>query len=69
MACPPEDIGGTGGYAALKAAAAGEKDAYGQELLEAIGGQFDPEALDEDEIALMLEPFQAGFRRLGSVPG
>lgn len=66
MACPPEDIGGTGGYAALKAAAAGEKDAYGQELLEALGGEFDPEALDEDEIAFMLEPFQASFRRLGS---
>lgn len=65
MACPPEDIGGTGGYAALKAAAAGEKDAYGQELLEALGGEFDPEALDEEEIADMLEPFQAGFRRLG----
>jgi len=25
MACPPEDVGGTGGYAALKAAAAGER--------------------------------------------
>lgn len=69
MACPPEDIGGTGGYAALKAAAAGEKDAYGQELLEALGGEFDPEALDEDEIAFMLEPFQATFRRLGNGSG
>jgi len=68
MACPPEDIGGTAGYAALKAAAAGEKDLYGQELLEALGGEFAPEALDEEEIADMLEPFQAGFRRLGSAP-
>ncbi|QOR37404.1 plasmid pRiA4b ORF-3 family protein [Billgrantia diversa] len=68
MACPPEDIGGTGGYAALKAAAAGEKDEYGQELLEALGGEFDPEALDEAEIAGMLEPFQAGFRRQGDAP-
>ena len=68
MACPPEDIGGTGGYAALKAATAGEKDVYGQELLEALGGEFDPEALDEEEIADMLEPIQAGFRRLGDTP-
>ncbi|WP_254277514.1 plasmid pRiA4b ORF-3 family protein [Halomonas sp. 3H] len=66
MACPPEDIGGAAGYAALKAAAAGEKDPYGQELLEALDGEFDPEALDEEEIADMLEPFQAGFRRLCS---
>ena len=68
MACPPEDIGGTVGYTALKVAAAGEKDVYGQELLEAMDGEFAPEALDEDEIADMLEPFQAGFRRLGSAP-
>ncbi|WP_311944728.1 plasmid pRiA4b ORF-3 family protein [Halomonas piscis] len=68
MACPPEDIGGTIGYAALKAAVAGDKDTFGQELLEALGGEFDPEALDEAEIAYMLEPFQAGFRRLGDGP-
>ncbi len=67
MACPPEDIGGTVGYEALKAAA-GEPDEHGQELLEALDGQFDPEALDEYEIAEMLEPFQASFRRLGSAP-
>ena len=63
MACPPEDIGGTIGYAALKAAAAGEEDELGQELLEAIGDEFDPEALDEEEIAFMLEPFQSSFGR------
>ncbi|WP_280564180.1 plasmid pRiA4b ORF-3 family protein [Chromohalobacter sp. 48-RD10] len=68
MACPPEDIGGTGGYAALKAAIAGEKDTYGQELLEALGGEFDSESLDQEEIADMLEPFQASFRRLGDTP-
>lgn len=68
MACPPEDIGGTVGYAALKAAAAGKQDKYGQELLEMFDGEFDPEALDEEEIADMLEPFQAGFRRSGEAP-
>ncbi|WP_043488149.1 plasmid pRiA4b ORF-3 family protein [Halomonas halodenitrificans] len=69
MACPPEDIGGTIGYAALKAAAAGKKDKLGQELLEMVGDEFDPKALDKEELAEMLEPFQAGFRRLGEAPG
>ncbi|GAB2728846.1 plasmid pRiA4b ORF-3 family protein [Halomonas garicola] len=68
MACPPEDIGGTVGYEALKAAAAGEQDEHGQELLEVLGGKFDPEALDEAEVADMLVPFQASFRRLGNAP-
>ena len=41
-------------------------EASNVELLEALDGEFDPEALGEEEIADMLEPFQAGFRRLGS---
>lgn len=65
MACPPEDIGGIPGYAALKAAATGEQDEHGQYLLESLDGEFDPEALDEEEIADILVPFQAGFQRLG----
>ncbi|WNK20167.1 plasmid pRiA4b ORF-3 family protein [Halomonas piscis] len=68
MACPPEDIGGTIGYEALKAAVAGESDEHGREILEVLDGQFDPEALDEAEIADMLVPFQASFRRLGDAP-
>lgn len=45
-ACPPEDIGGIPGYAALKAAAIGEQDEHDQYLLESLDGEFDPEALD-----------------------
>ncbi|MCH4565174.1 plasmid pRiA4b ORF-3 family protein [Halomonas sp. EGI 63088] len=65
MACPPEDIGGIGGFEALKEAAGGRGDEHGEMLLEAVGGHFDPEKLDEDEIDFMLEPIQAGFRRGG----
>ncbi|MGJ7456807.1 hypothetical protein ACR80S_12115 [Halomonas sp. MA07-2] len=32
-------------------------------LLEAIGGEFDPAVMDEEEVAFLLEPFQASFRR------
>ncbi len=63
MACPPEDIGGIPGFEALKEAAAGRGDEHGQMLLEDIGGHFDPEKLDADEIDCMLRPIQFGFRR------
>lgn len=36
-----QDIGGTVGQAALKAAAAGEKDPYGQELMQVLQGEID----------------------------
>ncbi|MGM0536823.1 MAG: plasmid pRiA4b ORF-3 family protein [Pseudomonadota bacterium] len=65
MACPPEDIGGIAGFEALKEAAAGHGDENGAMLLDAVGGHFDPETLDEEEIEFMLEPIQAGFRRGG----
>lgn len=65
MACPPEDIGGTPGFEALKEAAAGQPNEHGDIILESLGGEFDPEAIDEDEIASMLAPIQSGFRRGG----
>ena len=64
MACPPEDIGGVQGYAALKAASAGEQDPHGHELLQMLGEDFSPEALDEEAIEEHLIPFQAGFNRM-----
>nr|WP_298059719.1 hypothetical protein [uncultured Halomonas sp.] len=33
--------------------------------MESLGGEFDPEAIDEDEIVSMLAPIQSGFRRGG----
>tara|TARA_R110001599_G_scaffold2534_4_gene13813 strand:- start:4449 stop:5153 length:705 start_codon:yes stop_codon:yes gene_type:complete len=65
MACPPEDIGGTVGFEALKAAAAGYGDDHGKMLLEAMEGHFDPQRFDKDETEFELEPIQVGFRRGG----
>lgn len=64
MACPPEDIGGPPGYAALQDALAGHADEHGDMLLEAVGEDFDPSAFDQADIAAALQPIQAGFRRL-----
>lgn len=63
MACPPEDIGGTPGFEALKAAVAGQADEHGQMLLESLDGHFDPQDMDPEGVSFMLEPIQAGFRR------
>jgi hypothetical protein len=49
-ACPPEDVGGVWGYddflEAIKNPEHEEHDSY----LEWVGGEFDPEAFDPDEI-------------------
>lgn len=44
MACPPEDCGGIGGYYNLLEALADSKNEEHEELLEWIGGRFDPKA-------------------------
>ncbi|NOG30553.1 plasmid pRiA4b ORF-3 family protein [Halomonas sp. TBZ9] len=62
-ACPPEDIGGTLGYEALLEAAAGQPNEHGKMLLEMLGGEFNPDDVDTDEVAAMLEPIQRGFKR------
>jgi len=45
-ACPPEDCGGAGGYAEFLDALRDPKHERHTELLEWIGGEFDPEAFD-----------------------
>jgi len=45
-ACPPEDCGGIPGYYRLLEALANSADPEHQELLEWVGGSFDPEAFD-----------------------
>ncbi|MGY4878164.1 plasmid pRiA4b ORF-3 family protein [Vreelandella aquamarina] len=62
-ACPAEDIGGIPGYEALLEAAAGHPNEHGKMLLEVLGGEFDPDDVDIDEVAAMLEPIQRGFKR------
>ena len=45
-ACPPEDVGGAWGYAEFLEAIAEPKHERHGELLEWIGGEFDPEKFD-----------------------
>ncbi len=47
-ACPPEDCGGVWGYMDLIEALADPEHERHEELLDWIGGEFDPEAFDLD---------------------
>jgi Plasmid pRiA4b ORF-3-like protein len=49
-ACPPEDCGGPWGYADFLEAIRDPQNEQHEELLEWIGGEFDPEAFDIEEI-------------------
>jgi hypothetical protein len=49
-ACPPEDCGGIYGYEELLAVLADPKDPRHKEMLEWIGGSFEPEAFDITEV-------------------
>jgi len=49
-ACPPEDVGGIGGYAIFLKAIRNSRHAEHKQYLEWIGGHFDPEAFDLDAV-------------------
>lgn len=49
-ACPPEDVGGVWGYDSFLEAIQNPDDSEHEDMLEWIGGEFDPEAFDLDEI-------------------
>jgi Plasmid pRiA4b ORF-3-like protein len=49
-ACPPEDVGGMPGYEDFLAAINDATHAEHEEYLDWIGGEFDPEAFDRDEV-------------------
>jgi hypothetical protein len=49
-ACPPEDCGGPWGYADFLEAIQNPKHEQHEELLEWIGGEFDPEAFDVEAV-------------------
>lgn len=54
-ACPPEDCGGPWGYEEFLEAMADPEHEQHEELSEWIGGEFDPEAFDVDEVNRMLK--------------
>jgi len=54
-ACPPEDCGGTGGYENFLAAIRDPGHEEHEEMLEWIGGEFDPEEFDLEEVNEELE--------------
>ena len=53
-ACPPEDCGGIPGYRNLVEVISNPKHEEYQEWMEWLGGKFDPEAFDKEEINEML---------------
>ena len=49
-ACPPEDCGGVWGYAEFLEAIADPKHESHEDMLEWVGGEFDPERFDLDAV-------------------
>jgi hypothetical protein len=49
-ACPPEDCGGPWGYADFLAAIQDPRHKQHEEMTDWIGGEFDPEAFDLDDV-------------------
>jgi len=49
-ACPPEDVGGVWGYDSFLEAIADSEHPQHEDMLEWIGGEFDPEAFELDEV-------------------
>jgi hypothetical protein len=56
-ACPPEDVGGPWGYADFLDAIADPKHERHDDLMEWIGGEFDPEAFSADDVNEVLRQF------------
>jgi hypothetical protein len=57
-ACPPEDCGGVGGYANFLEAIGDPNHEEHDEYLEWIGGEFDPEEFELDEVDAGLRQFK-----------
>ncbi|MDQ6692991.1 MAG: plasmid pRiA4b ORF-3 family protein [Chloroflexota bacterium] len=57
-ACPPEDIGGAWGYEEFLVAIADPNHPQHAEMLEWVGGSFDPEEFDLEEADKSLMPFR-----------
>ena len=57
LACPPEDCGGIWGYYDLLETINNPENPEHEEMLEWLGGDFDPEALDLEEINKLLSEY------------
>ncbi|MBU1662577.1 MAG: plasmid pRiA4b ORF-3 family protein [Chloroflexi bacterium] len=57
-ACPPEDVGGVWGYASFLEAINDPKNPEHEEYLEWVGGEFDPEKFDLDEVNAALNSYR-----------
>jgi hypothetical protein len=57
-ACPPEDSGGAWGYQELVAAMKRRRGSEYRHYVEWLGGPFDPQAFDIDDVNSMLADFQ-----------
>ena len=57
-ACPPEDVGGVWGYVNFLEAVQHLEHPQHEDYLEWIGGEFDPEAFDLDEVNAALHALQ-----------
>lgn len=64
-ACPPEDCGGAWGYEHLLEVLADPSDEEHDEMLEWVGGEFDPEAFDVAATNELLELYDRHSRRPG----
>jgi hypothetical protein len=60
-ACPPEDCGGSWGYADLVSTLAGSRNARRRELIEWLGGSFDPKHFTLDEANERLAEYVAVY--------
>jgi hypothetical protein len=58
-ACPPEDCGGVWGYDTLLETIRDPNNPEHDDMIEWLGGDFDPEAFDLEEINRELKPYQA----------
>lgn len=57
-ACPPEDVGGIWGYQSFLEAVTDKKNPEHEEMLDWVGGSFDPEKFDIDEVNKELKSLQ-----------
>lgn len=57
-ACPPEDVGGLGGYSHFLQSIADPSDEEHEEYLVWIGGGFDPKHFDENEVSEQLRHYK-----------